>query len=221
MKELLYFQLQNLRSNVGVAEVDMMSQYINDMNVVEVGAKMLESLGGICGTDIYIETNNKDAVKFLYSLVVSEFTDKMAIAVYNAMVSNKDWIMQYFYENETPTIKALMKDDIESFKKSANIEDFYIVGMFNLNAFINHILTEDGIFHYYGASDRADIERYIHFENENFDSMILKRLYQNVTCSEMLNKIIVKVNNLILKQNKVTIQNSELFSYFYKWASIK
>ena len=221
---MLKLQLESVKNKTKWQEVDNLGWvYTNTPDDVKVQAirMMHESLNAFGATEFYIDYTNDAATHFLYMALISHFSDIMGHAVYNAIETNKDEIYNEYYLMETKHIKDAMKQDIDTFKKSYNIDERYIVALFRMNSYVDHLISEHGIWQYVPKMVRDSVESGVTLNNDTFDSIIAKIIYNHMSSFEVLSNIMLFTQKIIANKNQQAIQTSDLFQYFTKWSAIR
>lgn len=222
---MLKLQLESVKNRTKWQEVDNLGWiYTNTPDDVKTQAIRLlhESLNSFGATEFYIDYGNDVATHFLYMAFISHFSDIMGHAVYNAIETNKDWIFNEYYDMEPKHIKDAMRSDIDIFKKSYNIDERYIVALFRMNKYVDYLVSEHGIWQYVPATVRESVESGVSLnDNDTFDSIIAKIIYNNMSSFEVLGNIILFTQKIISNKNQQAIQTSDLYQYFTKWSAIR
>lgn len=215
MYQLLAFQISNIKSNQPWSEADQLTPLLNQDPNIRISA-LQTIIDGFDSKAKGISMNYETLVPF-YQGMVANFTDNIAVGLYNVIAKNKDYFYQYYLLNEEEHVKNQLMDDIRTFKESTNLPDELVVCLFRMNQILHSVLTGE----YSIANEIPAFKLFINdvlLPNSNFDTLISNIIYKNVSSAEIISRILNKLVSIVMRQYTQQIEMSNLYKYFYKYA---
>lgn len=219
MDDMLNFQLGNIKSNMPWIEADLLKELIQykDRDILGYASGLIsDAMKNKISGEIYIP---REAVYPFYKLFISGLTDTLAYALYNCINANKDYFYRYYLLDEDDSVKRRLQEDISIFKTTCMLPDDIILCLFKLNGIMHNVVRGEYSISSYipelKSQDMVDVK----FTSSGYDQLINNIIYMNVNAAQIVSITIEKIMKIILQQNKVNIEMSSLYAYFYKHAT--
>ena len=218
MDDMLNFQLGNIKSNMPWIEADLLKELIQykDADILGYTSGLIsDAMKNKIAGEISIP---REAVYPFYKLFISGFTDTLAYALYNYINANKDYFYRYYLLDEDDSVKRRLQEDISIFKTTCMLPDEIILCLFKLNGIMYDVVRgEYSISSYIPELKNQDMVD-VKFTSSGYDQLINNLIYMNVNAAQIVSITIEKIMKIILQKNKVNIEMSSLYAYFYKHA---